>query len=60
MKSPETVVRENVQLYRSHKYHEPMSRNVQLPYYAYVRAFLRIDLFLVYLFFCERKLVPVQ
>ena len=30
-KSSETVVRENVKLYRSYKYHEPMSRNLQLP-----------------------------
>lgn len=60
MKSPETVVRENVQLYRSYKYHEPMSRNMQLPYYAYVRAFLQIDLFLAYLFFSKIKAVPVQ
>ena len=39
---------------------EPMSRSLQLPYEAYVTAFLQTDLFLVYLFFCERKAVPVQ
>ena len=39
---------------------EPMSRSVQLPYKAYVTAFLQTDLFLVYLFFCERKALPVQ
>ena len=33
---------------------------MQLPYYAYVTAFLQTDLFLVHLFFCERKAVPVQ
>ena len=32
-----------------------MSRNMQLPYYDYVTAFLQTDLFLVYLFFCERR-----
>ena len=37
-----------------------MSMNLQLPYYDYVTAFLQTDLFLVYLFFCERKAVPVQ
>ena len=39
---------------------EPMSRSLQLPYEAYVTAFLQTDLFLVHLFFCERKAVPVQ
>ena len=32
---------------------EPMSRSLQLPYWA--TAFLQTDLFLVHLFFCERK-----
>ena len=39
---------------------EPMSRSLQLPYKAYITAFLQTDLFLEYLFFCERKSVPVQ
>ena len=39
---------------------EPMSRSMQLPREAYVMAFLQTDLFLVYLFFCERKAVAVQ
>ena len=39
---------------------EPMSRSLQIPYEAYVTAFLQTDLFLVHLFFCERKAVPVQ
>ena len=39
---------------------EPMSRSLQLPYQACVMAFLQTDLFLVHLFFCERKAVPVQ
>ena len=37
-----------------------MTRSMQLPYEAYVTAFLQTDLFLVDLFFCERKAVPVQ
>ena len=37
-----------------------MSRSLQLPYQAYVTAFSQTDLFLVHLFFCERKTVPVQ
>jgi len=41
-------------------YQEPMSRTLQLPYLAYVTAFLQTDLFLEYVFFCERKAVPVQ
>ena len=39
---------------------EPMSRSMQLPYSAYVTAFLQTDLRLVYLFSCEKKAVPVQ
>ena len=41
---------------------EPMSRSMQLPYKAYVTAFLQTDLFLVHLkfFFFGRKAVPVQ
>ena len=39
---------------------EPMSRSLQLPYLAYVTAFLQTELFLVHLFFCERKAVPVH
>ena len=39
---------------------EPMSRSLQLPYEAYVTAFLQPDLFSVHLFFCERKAVPGQ
>ena len=38
----------------------PMSRRIQLPYQAYVTVFLQTDLFSVYLFFRERKAVPVQ
>ena len=37
---------------------ELMTRSVQLPYC--VTAFLQTDLFLVHLFFRERKAVPVQ
>ena len=37
-----------------------MSRTLQLPYEAYATAFLQTDLFLEYLFFCERKAAPVQ
>ena len=37
-----------------------MSRSVQLLYLAYVTTFLQTDLFLAYLFFRERKTVPVQ
>ena len=37
-----------------------MTKSTQLPYHAYVTAFLQTDLFLVHLFFCERKAVPVQ
>ena len=43
---------------RYHSCQEPMSRSLQLLYY--VTAFLQTDLFLVYLFFCQRKAVPVQ
>ena len=39
---------------------QPMSRRTQLPYQAYVTAFLQTDLFSKYLFFCERKAVPGQ
>jgi len=39
-------------------FQEPMSRSLQLPYW--VTAFLQTDLFLVHLFFCERKAVRVQ
>ena len=39
---------------------EPMSRSLQLPYLAYVTAFLQTDLFLVHLFFCEREVIPIQ
>ena len=45
---------------RVDKGQEPMSRSLQLPYEAYVTAFLQTDLFLVHLFSCERKAVPVQ
>ena len=37
-----------------------MNRSLQLPYLAYVTAFLQTDLFLVHLFFCEREVVPVR
>ena len=37
-----------------------MTRSMQLPYQAYVTAFLQTDLFLVYPFFCEIKGVPAQ
>ena len=39
---------------------ELMSWSMQLLYYAYVTASLVTDLLLAYIFFCERKLVPVQ
>ena len=40
---------------------EPMSRSMQLPYWAHVTAFLHIDTTLVvHHFFCERKALPVQ
>ena len=39
---------------------EPMSRSLQLPYEAYVTAFLQTDLFLVHFFFSERKAITVQ
>ena len=38
---------------------ELMSRSMQLPYKAYVTSFLQTDLFLVYLFFCERKAISL-
>jgi len=41
-------------------YQEPMSRSLQLPHQAYVTAFLQTDLFVVHLFFCEKKAVPFQ
>ena len=37
---------------KSNENQEPMSRNMQLPYKAYVTAFLQTDLFLEFLFFC--------
>ena len=37
-----------------------MSRSMQLPHYAYATAFLQAGLFLEYLFYCERKAVPIQ
>ena len=37
-----------------------MSRSMQLPYKAYVMAFLQTNLFLQYRFFYERKAVPPQ
>ena len=39
---------------------EPMTRSLQLPYWAYVTAFLQTDLFLDYLFRKKTKAVPVQ
>ena len=39
---------------------EPMSRSMQVAYKAFVKEFLQTNLLLVYLFFCERKAVPVQ
>ena len=39
---------------------EPMSRRIRLPYQAYVTAFIQVDLFSVYLFFSERKALPVS
>ena len=39
---------------------EPMTRSLQLPYWAYVTAFLQTDLFLDYLFRKKTKAVPVR
>ena len=41
------------------EYQEPMTRSKQLPYWAYVTAFLLTDLFLDYLFRKQKKAVPV-
>ena len=39
---------------------ELISWSMQLPYWAYVTAFLQTDLFLVYLFFSKIKAVPLH
>ena len=39
---------------------EPTTRSLQLPYWAYVSAFLQTDLFLDYLFGKKTKAVPVR
>ena len=39
---------------------EPMSGSMHFSYQAFVTAFLQTKFFLVYLFSCEIKAVPVQ